>query len=149
VDWRRHCSTALIAIVAATFRSDAESRIMAEFGTLAATIVSNLTPDERERSAVYLNETIHPPGTATLGMTRIEIDYPYVLAFIDRRPGANWMHPCRYLIVNPSDQALRSVDSDRPPAFGILPSTWKLIARSPGLEDWQLMKIEPVDERPP
>lgn len=133
----------LLAIVAATVLSSAESRKMPEFGTLDPMIVSNLTNEERKQSAVYLNESVMPAGKATVGETQVEIDHAYVLAFIDRQPGANWMHPCRYLIIDPTNEQFLSIDSNRPPVFGILPSSWRLIMHSPGVEDWQLMKIMP------
>jgi hypothetical protein len=114
---------------------------MPETSTLDNTVLANLTPEERRRSAVYLNDTPAPAGHATIAGQPIEIDHSYVVAFIDRHPGANWMHPCRYLVINPSDQRCMSLESNRPPVFGPLPSGWRLIQRSPDVQDWQLLKI--------
>ncbi|MGO8670746.1 MAG: hypothetical protein ACLQVD_05200 [Capsulimonadaceae bacterium] len=116
---------------------------MAEFN-IGSIITSNLTDAERTRSAVYIDDNPVPAGTSMIGGTRIEIDQPYVVAFIDRNPGANWMHPCRYLLINPTDQSTVSVESDRPPVFGLLPSTWRLVWQSPGLDDWRLIQIATV-----
>jgi hypothetical protein len=116
---------------------------MVNFVTLDTTIITNLNDEEREQSAAYLNENLVPAGASVIGGHRIEIDHPYVVAFIDRNPGANWMHPCRYLLLNPTGGQLISIESDRPPVFGVLPSTWRLVSRSPGLEDWRIIRIAP------
>lgn len=108
---------------------------------LEATIVSHLTDEERKRSAVYLNGDLSAPGVTKIGGRQMEINYSYFLVFIDRNPGANWMHSCRYLLINSDNMQVISIESDRPPLFGILPSSWQLVLRSPGLEDWQLIKI--------
>jgi len=124
--------------------SDAEDKnidVKSQSDPLEAAIVSHLTDEERKRSAVYLNGDLSVPGVATIGGRQIEINYSYFLVFIDRNPGANWMHPCRYLLINPVNLQVISIESDRPPLFGILPSSWRLVLRSPGLEDWQLIKI--------
>ena len=66
------------------------------------------------------------------------------MAFVDQRPGANWSHPCRYLLVDPGSRTLRSVDADTPPIHGILPKGWRLVWRSPGLDDWRLIPVQPT-----
>ena len=105
------------------------------------TVLANLTSEERARSAVYIDDTPEPPGQVTIAGRQIGVGHSYFVAFIDRNPGANWMHPCRYLVINPADRQVISIDGNRPPAFGTLPRTWRLIGRSAGVEDWQLLKI--------
>jgi hypothetical protein len=104
-------------------------------------VIASLTPDEQSVSAIYINDAPYPAGHAVIGGQEMEIDHAYVLAFIDRKPGGNWMHSCRYLAIDPSNQQIVSVESNRPPAFGPLPASWRLIQRSPGVEDWQVLKI--------
>jgi hypothetical protein len=120
---------------------------MVDSKALETTIIANLTDEERRRSAVYLDENVVPTGTAKIGGRQIEVDHPYVMVFIDRNPGANWMHPCRYLLINPHNLQLISVDGDRPPVFGELPSSWRLVMRSPGLDDWRVIRIAPTNHR--
>jgi hypothetical protein len=51
-------------------------------------------------------------------------------------PGANWMHPCTYALVDlDSGELLLTVASDRPPVFGRLPDTWVVAADPDGLAD--------------
>jgi hypothetical protein len=133
----------IVAAATQTGSQDKRGSAVADFKALEATVVANLTDKERERSAAYLNEKIFDAGSATIGGQQIKVHHSYVVAFIDRNPGANWMHPCRYLLIDPADQTVMSVDGMRPPVFGALPSSWRLVARTPGLEDWQLIRIAP------
>ena len=117
---------------------------MPDFERLAAAVIADLTPQERTTSVAYLNASAEPAGAATIGRRRVEVDHTYVVAFVDQRPGANWMHPCRYMLIDLRTDHVTSFESDRPPAFGILPSTWRIIARPPGLQEWQLIRIAPA-----
>ena len=122
--------------ISATFK-----RAVPETSGLDNTVLTNLTPEERTRFAAHIDDNPTPAGRATIAGQQIEIEHSYFLAFIDRNPGANWMHPCRYLAINPADQRFISIESNRPPTFGPLPNAWRLIQRSPGVQDWQLLKI--------
>lgn len=104
-------------------------------------ILNQLTEEERARSVVYFDEQLRPPGPSSIGGSEQQQNKPYLVAFIDRRPGANWMHPCRYLLIDPATTKITSIDSDRPPLFGALESTWRVIWRSHGVEDWRLLRI--------
>jgi hypothetical protein len=104
-------------------------------------VLANLTPEERTHSAAYINDVTETAGRPAIGGQPVQIEHPYVLAFIDRNPGANWMHPCRYLVINPADGEFTSIESGRPPAFGPLPGSWRLIRKSPDIQNWQLLKI--------
>ena len=109
---------------------------------LHAVVTDNLTEEERETAAVYFDCRLLPAGTAEIGGRQVTVDHPYHLAFIDQNPGANWMHPCRYMLINPaSNTILLSIQSDRPPAFGTLPSSWRVLLRPLGLEEWKVMPI--------
>ena len=108
---------------------------------LDATIIAQLTEEERQRSAVYVNQSPLPAGSIKVGGSMVTIDHPSVMAFIDRMPGATWMHPCRYLLIDQNNKQIVFVDSDRPPVFGPLPPTWRIAWKSPGVSDWQLIRI--------
>jgi hypothetical protein len=108
---------------------------------LDALILSHLTDDERAKSVVYLDEQLRPPGQSSVGGREYRHDASYLVAFIDQLPGANWMHPCRYLLIDSATGKLISVKSDRPPLFGVLPPTWRVVWQSQGLEDWRLLPL--------
>ena len=112
-----------------------------DFRRLDAPILDQLTDEERAKSVVYLDEQLKPPGKSSIGGSEQQHNDPYVVAFIDRKPGANWMHPCRYLLIDPATSKITSIDSDRPPLFGVLESTWRIVWRSPGIDDWRLLRI--------
>jgi hypothetical protein len=104
-------------------------------------ILDQLTDQERARSSVYLDQNLHPPGQTLIGGRKVQPDHTHVIAFVDQRPGANWMHPCRYLLIDPATRQVTSIDSDRPPMFGILPATWREVWRSPGIANWQMLPM--------
>ena len=139
------CAGVASAAVQADGRNK-EAAKLASFDELDSTIITDLTPEERQHSVVYIDQHLFPAGPAQIGGQAIDVANPYVIAFIDRRPGANWMHPCRYLLIDPIDRHVVSVDSNRPPAFGRLPSGWRIVMRSPEIEDWQVM---PITSGPP
>ena len=60
-------------------------------------------------------------------------------AFIDRRPGANWTHEARTLLIDPATGEVSATLADRPPAFGPLPPGWQLAWKAPSVEAWQLL----------
>ncbi|HEY1765200.1 MAG TPA: hypothetical protein VGF85_09775 [Opitutaceae bacterium] len=105
-------------------------------------VLAALTDDERKLSAAYLDTRVRPKGKALLGKTEVGLEGPKFVAFIDQRPGANWSHPCRYLLLDPAARQVRSVEADTPPIHGILPMAWRLLWRSPGLDDWRLIPIQ-------
>ena len=100
-----------------------------------------LTAEESERAAVYMDSTLQPAGAVQAGSTTVAMDEPSCTLFIDGKPGGNWMHPCRYLLVAPATGNTRSVDAQQPPAFGPLPPSWSLLWRAPAVEDWQLLPL--------
>jgi len=113
--------------------------------SLDALIVGKLTDEERDKSVAYLDEQLRPAGQALIGEREYKQGVPYLVAFIDQQPGANWMHPCRYLLIDPASKTTTSINSDRPPRFGTLPPTWRVVWRSQNIEDWRLLPLS----RPP
>jgi hypothetical protein len=106
-----------------------------------ALVIQQLTDDERKRSVVYIDRRLRAPGEDEVGGQDIEPEYPYLVGFIDQKPGANWMHPCRYLLVDPVSRRVTSIVADRPPVFGVLPATWRVVWRPQKLDDWRLLPI--------
>lgn len=74
---------------------------------------------------VYVDRAVREPGDVVVGPSTFPLARPAVMVFRDEMPGANWMHPCTYALVDArSGEPLLTVPSDRPPVFGRLPSTW-------------------------
>ena len=113
----------------------------ADFEALDKLILEQLTDKERARSAVYLDQDPRPAGLTLVGGGEVKVDHPHLVAFIDQRPGANWMHPCRYLLIDAVTRQCSSMDSWQPPLFGVLPPTWRAVWRSPGIADWQMLPL--------
>jgi hypothetical protein len=87
-------------------------------------------------SVVYADRVPVGPGVVTLGSVDHRLSVPAVIAFRDDSPGANWMHPCAYALVDLATGALlTTVDSDRPPVFGFLPDTWTVVSASDRVAD--------------
>ena len=110
---------------------------------LSSAIEAQLTDEERRRAVVYLDDGLRPAGDGRAGGQAIAPGAAYRLAFIDRAPGANWMHPARYLVIDADSHEMASIDSNQPPVFGILPAGWRVVWRPAGIEDWRLMPIAP------
>lgn len=92
--------------------------------------------EPRRGTTVYVDTWLRAPGSVQLGTDAHHLDVPAVLVFRDEMPGANWMHPCSYALVDPDTGAvLLRVSSDRPPAFGRLPPSWRLVSDPDGLGD--------------
>jgi len=120
-----------------------------DFGELEALILRQLTDEERATSAVYLDRNLRQAGQGEIGGHESSSASAYYLAFIDQRPGANWMHPCRYLMIDPAAGKTASIQSDRPPQFGALPPTWRVVWRPSGIEAWRLLRISsPITQKP-
>ena len=116
---------------------------MSNTEAIQAAIEASLSQEERLHAVVYLDDTLRPAGSAQAGDQVIAMNAPYRLVFIDRAPGANWMHPARYLLISSVSNEVESVESNRPPVFGTLPAGWRVVGRPAGLEDWRLMPIAP------
>ena len=67
---------------------------------------------------------------------RIKVPEDSVLVFEDQMPGANWMHPCTYALVDArTGESVLTVPADRPPVFGRLPDTWVVAVDPHGRAD--------------
>jgi hypothetical protein len=85
---------------------------------------------------VYGDRLPYGPGDVVLGSETVRLPAAAVLLFCDEMPGANWMHPCQYVVVELATGAVAaSVRSDRPPAFGHLPDTWVVVSDPDGRAD--------------
>lgn len=96
-------------------------------------------------AVVYADCELRPPGHVQVGPERVRTSHPSLLVFKDEMPGANWMHPCTYALVDLVTEAvLARVPSDRPPTFGLLAATW-IVVDDPG---GQADLVRPADRAP-
>jgi hypothetical protein len=113
-----------------------------ELERLGDRALSALTEDERNRFVVYLDGEVRPAGaTLALGEHQIVVDTPTAVAFVDELPGANWMHACRYLLLDAEGSTVRSVAATRPPSFGRLPPSWSVISKPAAVAGWRLLPL--------
>src|SRR5436305_9619166 len=108
-------------------------------------VLDALRPDERAAAVAYLDGRVRPRGPLEIGGLQVELADDAYVAFVDLAPGANWMHPVRYLLIDAQTHAVRELEASQPPGFGPLPATWRIVARAPDVEDWQLLPIIPSD----
>jgi hypothetical protein len=89
------------------------------------------TFDMSGHGVVYVDRAVREPGEVIVGPRTFSLTRPAVMVFRDEMPGANWMHPCTYALVDAqSGESLVIVSADRPPVFGKLPDSW-IVATDP------------------
>lgn len=110
---------------------------------IVASLLATLDPGEREHCAVYVDEALRPAGAPSPEGLSPQ-PWPCWLAFVDLRPGANWMHACRYVFIRADDGSLHVVAGERPPSFGPLPASWRQVWCSPDVAQWQLLPTRPA-----
>lgn len=85
---------------------------------------------------VYVDRVVREPGDVVVGPRAFSLTRPAVMVFRDEMPGANWMHPCTYALVDAqSGESVLTVPADRPPVFGRLPDTWVVAVDPNGRAD--------------
>jgi hypothetical protein len=91
---------------------------------------------EEPGTVVYVDCTPREPGSVTVGGDEVRIERPALLVFRDEMPGANWMHPCTYALVDlETRDVVATIAADRPPHFGLLPDDWVVAADPEGRAD--------------
>ncbi|MGZ4355573.1 MAG: hypothetical protein ACXVRZ_00920 [Gaiellaceae bacterium] len=102
---------------------------------VARALAGNAFPVE-QGTVVYVDRALREPGEVAVGGEEVRSERATVVVFRDEAPGANWMHPCTYALVDleTGDVVERRV-SDRPPNFGWLPDTWVVAADPDGRAD--------------
>lgn len=108
-------------------------------------VLAALTAEEKVRAAVYLNTDERQPGVLQVGAASVDVAAPYLLVFIDDKPGANWAHACRYLVLDLTTGTTTSIAAEMPPVHGPLSSSWRLLWQAPGTESWQLLPLTSRD----
>jgi len=87
-------------------------------------------------TVVYADRMPRAPGPVQVGTETIQAEHPALLLFRDEMPGANWMHPTTYALVDTvTHNVLARVPADRPPVFGMLPATWIVVSDPDGRAD--------------
>jgi hypothetical protein len=105
-----------------------EGKMDLSWDQISQLALANLSAEERESSAVYLDQQILPAGAVTaIERKEVRMPWPAVIAFIDLQPEANWAHDCRYLLVNAETGELRSIGARFPPFLSGASDTLKVI----------------------
>lgn len=98
--------------------------------------------DDRAGSVLYADRLPVGPGTVPVAGRDVELGSSAIVAFRDDAPGANWMHPCVYALVDVSTRAVLAIlPAESPPTFGMLPEHW-IVARDP---DGRADLVRPTD----
>jgi hypothetical protein len=85
---------------------------------------------------VYVDRAVREPGDVVVGPRTFSLTRPALLVFRDEMPGANWMHPCTYALVDArTGEPVLTVSADRPPVFGKLPGSWVVAVDPHGRAD--------------
>jgi len=85
---------------------------------------------------VYVDRVLRQPGQVAIGPRTYSLEKPALMMFRDEMPGANWMHPCTYALVDfQSGECILTVPADRPPVFGRLPDSWVVAIDREGQAD--------------
>jgi hypothetical protein len=85
---------------------------------------------------VYVDRAVREPGDVVVGSRTFSLTRPALMVFRDEMPGANWMHPCTYALVDAqTGESVLTVPADRPPVFGRLPETWVVAVDPQGRAD--------------
>jgi hypothetical protein len=88
-------------------------------GEMADLVGRVLSAEQLERSAIYWHKRVIPKDAPVrAGPQTFMMPFDGTLVFIDLAPGANWAHPCVYILVNINTLATQVIDSSFPPAFG-------------------------------
>jgi hypothetical protein len=103
---------------------------------------------EQGGTVVYVDRLPRDPGPVAVGSDEVRIDRPALLVFRDEVPGANWMHPCSYALVDlETGEVVAQARGDRPPRFGHLPDTWVVAADPDGRADLVAPEHDPEEGR--
>ena len=103
---------------------------------------------EEPGTVVYVDRVPREPGAVAVGTDDVQTDRPALLVFRDEMPGANWMHPCSYALVElETGTVLATTSADRPPNFGWLPETWVVAADPDGRADLVPPDRDPQETR--
>jgi hypothetical protein len=99
-------------------------------------------------TVVYADRVPRAPGAVSVGTEELRIDRPALLVFRDEMPGANWMHPCSYALVDvETGELVTTIAADRPPHFGRLPDSWVVAADPDGRADLVPLDHDPQEGR--
>jgi hypothetical protein len=93
----------------------------------------------RPASVYYLDIRLRSEGsTLKIGNREYPIQEASYVVFADDEPGANWGHPCRYLLIPSRRGGTYTIDETMPPSLTTVPATYRLIWSPPAVPDWAL-----------
>lgn len=99
-------------------------------------LLSQLTPAERNSTVAYWFSQPIARGTRfSFPHLKFEAPWDAQLIFIDQDPLANWGHPCRYVLVNPSNLETLSFEARFPPFQPESKKLWRVLYRASAIPD--------------
>ncbi|MGD8641894.1 MAG: hypothetical protein PVF34_04590 [Gammaproteobacteria bacterium] len=104
---------------------------------LATEAIDSLSPKEREKSIVYLEQRIIPAGEV-LSWPGVQhrFDEPVVIAFVDLEPALNWTHRARYIVLNAQGAIFQTLNVDKPPFLSGVSPLLRVIHRGTEAPLW-------------
>jgi hypothetical protein len=117
---------------------------MASDDQVREVLLSQLTPAERDFAVAYWFRQAIPVGSQ-LSFPQVNFEAPWdaALIFIDQQPLANWGHPCRYVLVNPSTRETLSFAARFPPFQPESRNLWRVLYRASAIPDSAIAVPDP------
>jgi len=118
----------------ATFSSQLLIFIIMTREQLIPAVKNEMNPAMLNNAAVYvLAFPLHGGVPVEINRQSITPDKNAQLIFVDLKPGANWAHPCRYILID--DNGSHSFDSSFPPDI----NNYRLLLKGSNVENWMLL----------
>lgn len=113
------------------------------FSEAAEVAMAQLSDSERRQAVLYLDEDFLAAGESLeIDGRMVPINQPTAVAFVDREPGVNWGHDCRYVLVDLEGERVESVPAQLPPFLRGVPKGLRVIWKGDAVADWAVAKPE-------
>lgn len=99
-------------------------------------LCGELTADEKAGAVAYYATELLPEGEP-LPAPGVQVSAPFdaFVGFVDREPTANWGHSSRYILVDPKNQEVVSIESQLPPFGPEARLQWRVAYKAPSVPD--------------
>ncbi|MCW3123160.1 MAG: hypothetical protein JWQ38_2652 [Flavipsychrobacter sp.] len=103
---------------------------------IVAIVKEELGGSTLDSSVVYISkEQLAAGDTANVPGQIIRAEKAADLIFVDLQPGANWSHPCVYLLIDTSSGQAHHFNGKLPPAF----SNYSLLFKGTKVDSWTVL----------
>ena len=108
---------------------------------VAARALNVLTAEERRAGVLYLDErTLPADAVIEADKAQVPLRHPSALAFVDREPGVNWGHSCRYLLISLESDEIQSIEAQFPPFLRGVPGTLRVVWKGEAVPEWAVAR---------